>query len=146
MGFDFDWAEDGTRFECRFNGDLDAASIRACAGELASSRAISLRAVYIDLSRVENFEVGFEQLAPHAEVIKALMSGAAHRWIEVICAPSDVGFGLGRMYQSLIDGALDIRVHRDEVAARADWQRVLDQLSSELNSEARPSSPLDLNN
>ncbi|MEM7312321.1 MAG: hypothetical protein AAF497_04135 [Planctomycetota bacterium] len=84
---------------------------------------------YADLSRITNFEFGFDAIMPHANRVSKL-SNARGRFTEIILATNDLGFGFARMYEQLIGSDVDLRLFRDEAAAKAALQAALSTLDA----------------
>ena len=81
------------------------------------------RAVFVDFSQMDECDLRYSHVSPHAEAVNQW--ALAHPGVpEIILAPSDVSFGLARMYQTLAEG-MNVQIFRDESAARAELNRLL---------------------
>lgn len=73
---------------------------------------------FINLGAMTECEFGYDSVWPHANRASQ-RDTCRSRFIEVIFAPSDVGYGLARMYQSLVEEPIEVHLFRDEVESRA---------------------------
>lgn len=75
----------------------------------------------IDLRAVERFDVSSEAIRQAVTTMGRELNGFGHHWRAAIVAPSDLVYGLSRMYQILREGSMeDVGVFRDDAAAR-EW-------------------------
>ena len=79
---------------------------------------------YADLSRITDFAFGFDAIMPHASRVTKL-TNSGPKFVEIILATSDLGFGFARMYEQLVGPSVDLQLFRDETAAKAALQAAL---------------------
>lgn len=83
----------------------------------------TFRVTFVDLSRLERCEVGFESILPHAELVSAASIDAS--FSEVFLAPNDLAFGLARIYASVVSDRFPVQIFREAKAAHEAVQRAL---------------------
>lgn len=85
--------------------------------------------VFVDFSQMTDCDFGYQSISPHA--VRASLRNTANRsFNEIILAPTDVAYGLARMYQTLVDGKTDVKLYRDETEARTALANLLDRRES----------------
>lgn len=80
---------------------------------------------YIDLGGMTDCDFGYGDVRPHANHVSE-SRGENSRFIEIVWAPADLAYGLARMYQSLVESNIDVRLFRDETEARNALDEALD--------------------
>ena len=77
--------------------------------QLVEERAVKSDVTFVDLSEVEEIQLGFAELQSHAHWLTEVSPG---RIKEVIFAPSDLSYGVARMYQALVNESFQVIVCR----------------------------------
>ena len=80
--------------------------------------------VYIDVSEMSECEFGHDLMLPHVNRIAAL--DVDREFAEFIWAPNNLGYGMARMYASLIEQHSSVGLYKD-----------LDELKSDLASHLK---------
>ena len=93
--------------------------------EVIDERNLAQIASFVDFTLITEFQVGFAEVNQHADAMRELNSQRAVSITEVILAPTDLGFGFARMYQTMSEGRLRVLVFRDEVKAKAALAEIL---------------------
>jgi hypothetical protein len=112
-----------------FSGQITAQEFGTYSETLSADHMSQYDVVFIDLGQVTDFEFGYKSIRPHANRA-AERDPQQTNFTEIIWAPTDIAYGLARMYQTLVAPRIDVQLFRDESEARSRLASALHSISS----------------
>lgn len=110
----------------QLNGSISAREFADYQQSVIARNNTEQWASFVDCSLLTALDLNFERISGHADSVNRLNSGRRPGFTEIIFAPTDLGFGIARMYQTLADGQFEVRVFRTIEAAQEALAVLLD--------------------
>lgn len=115
-----EFSEDRRVSHVRFSGSITTNEFAQYRESVYAENNTGQWASLIDCSSLDSLDVDFERIRSHVASVDSLNSNRSAGFTEIIFAPTDLGFGIARMYQSLAEGKFEVVVCKElEVAQQA---------------------------
>ena len=120
---------DSVRF-IRISGNVRADDFERYGQELLSSNKKSHRISFVDLSNVTFWDIRFEDVLRHTNAISDAIKERGGNFTEIVLAPTDLTFGIARMYETVSNNRYTVLIFRDESEANRKLQELLSDVTN----------------
>lgn len=90
-----------------FTGKISKMDFEKYSASLSIANLDAYDVAFVDLSEMDSCEFGFDEISPHADQTQ-LLGGINRGMTEVILAPTDLSYGIARMYAALATENIDV--------------------------------------
>ncbi|MGV6818683.1 MAG: hypothetical protein ACWA44_15615 [Thiotrichales bacterium] len=116
-----------------FTGKISKMDFEKYSASLSIANLDAYDVAFVDLSEMDSCEFGFDEISPHADQTQ-LLGGINRGMTEVILAPTDLSYGIARMYAALATENIDVQVFKDAEKAQVALAAALDREKNTISN------------